>query len=122
MQRKVMLLRPSSTHCTLDRIEIGPSAAALPPPAALWPRATIALVAALVLGWLLTEWAGSSLDTRTMLRLGANAPGLTTHGEWWRLLTSVFLHVGLLHLLFNGYALWVFGDFVERAVGGGDCS
>jgi membrane associated rhomboid family serine protease len=38
-------------------------------------------------------------------------------GEYWRLLSSMFLHAGLLHLAFNGYALWIFGTEVERDIG-----
>ena len=38
-------------------------------------------------------------------------------GAVWRLLTAAFLHSGLLHLAFNMYALYLFGPFVERALG-----
>ena len=38
-------------------------------------------------------------------------------GEYWRLLSSMFLHAGLLHLAFNAYALWIFGQEVERDIG-----
>ncbi len=38
-------------------------------------------------------------------------------GGWWRLLTSAFLHSGTLHLAFNMYALYLFGPFVEKALG-----
>ena len=38
-------------------------------------------------------------------------------GAWWRLVTSAFLHGGLLHLAFNMYALYLFGPFVEKALG-----
>ena len=38
-------------------------------------------------------------------------------GAWWRLLTAAFLHGGLLHLAFNMYALYLFGPYVEKALG-----
>jgi membrane associated rhomboid family serine protease len=38
-------------------------------------------------------------------------------GEWWRLITSAFLHLGLLHLAFNMYALWLFGPIIEQLYG-----
>jgi membrane associated rhomboid family serine protease len=38
-------------------------------------------------------------------------------GQFWRLLTSVFPHLGLLHLVFNLYWLWILGTVVERAFG-----
>ena len=42
---------------------------------------------------------------------------LTMHGQWWRLLTSPFVHSGILHILFNMLALWMVGAFVERLFG-----
>src|SRR5438067_12893472 len=42
---------------------------------------------------------------------------LAWHGQPWRLLTSAFLHVDPLHLLFNLYWLWVFGTVLESAFG-----
>lgn len=38
-------------------------------------------------------------------------------GEYWRLLTAAFLHGGLLHLALNMYALYLFGPFIEHALG-----
>ena len=80
-------------------------------------RVTWLFIAASVLVWLMTEWFGSSMDARTLVRFGANVPTLVTHGEWWRLVSSIFLHVGWLHLFFNSYACYLFGNFVERATG-----
>ncbi len=39
------------------------------------------------------------------------------HGEWWRMITSAFLHYGILHIAFNMYALWLFGPIMEQMYG-----
>lgn len=49
----------------------------------------------------------------------ALAPGLVAGGEWWRLLTSGFLHIGPLHIAFNMFALWILGRELERVLGRG---
>jgi len=38
-------------------------------------------------------------------------------GEWWRLFSAMFLHAGLIHLAFNGYALYIVGGVVEQELG-----
>jgi membrane associated rhomboid family serine protease len=38
-------------------------------------------------------------------------------GQWWRLLSSMFLHAGLIHLGLNSYVLWIFGIEIERQIG-----
>jgi rhomboid protease GluP len=48
---------------------------------------------------------------------GANFGPLTTDGEWWRLLSSTFIHFGLLHFALNMVALWDFGRWVESLYG-----
>jgi|GEM_PF-836898 len=49
--------------------------------------------------------------------LGAKENTLINAGQWWRLLTPVVLHGDLMHLLFNSWALFVFGPLVERIYG-----
>jgi membrane associated rhomboid family serine protease len=46
-----------------------------------------------------------------------DATGGLVGGQWWRLLSSVFLHAGLIHLGLNAYVLWIFGLVIEREVG-----
>ncbi|WP_438481788.1 rhomboid family intramembrane serine protease [Oleiharenicola lentus] len=48
---------------------------------------------------------------------GANNGAATTNGEWWRLLTSMFVHYGLIHLMLNMWALFQAGQFMERLQG-----
>lgn len=55
---------------------------------------------------------------QTMFDLGALAPpAVAIDGQYWRFFTSMFLHVGLWHVGFNSYALWIFGNQMESAYG-----
>lgn len=54
---------------------------------------------------------------KTMIAWGANYYSLTTQGETWRLITAVFLHFGLIHLLANMIILSEVGGLVERLMG-----
>jgi rhomboid protease GluP len=49
-------------------------------------------------------WAGNTTDT-------------LEHGEWWRIVTTLFLHANSLHLAMNGLALWMFGSALEKTMG-----
>ncbi|MBI5770254.1 MAG: rhomboid family intramembrane serine protease [Verrucomicrobia bacterium] len=51
------------------------------------------------------------------IRFGANHGAATTDGEWWRLLTSMFMHYGAMHLLLNMWALFQAGQLLERLQG-----
>jgi rhomboid protease GluP len=54
-----------------------------------------------------------------LIRWGADFGPLTTHGEWWRIVTAAFVHVGLVHLLMNMAILLNIGLFTERLFGNG---
>lgn len=54
-----------------------------------------------------------------LVRWGSNVSSLTLHGQPWRLLTSVFVHAGMSHLLLNAFSLWLLGTLVEARVGTG---
>jgi TonB-dependent SusC/RagA subfamily outer membrane receptor len=58
-----------------------------------------------------------SFKSADLLEWGANYKPLTTRGQWWRLLTSTFLHGGLMHLLMNLYGLMFIGMFLEPLLG-----
>ncbi|MBL0742781.1 rhomboid family intramembrane serine protease [Chryseolinea lacunae] len=56
-------------------------------------------------------------DVLATLHTGANFNPFTLGGEPWRLITSMFLHFGVIHLLMNMYALYVLGNDLEPAIG-----
>ncbi len=56
-------------------------------------------------------------DIQTLLRYGANLDLLTKSGEYYRLFTSIFLHMGILHILCNMYALYIIGTQAEGFFG-----
>ncbi len=58
-----------------------------------------------------------STDTMTLLLFGANYAPLVKSGQVWRLLTSAFLHIGLVHLLVNMYSLSIIGTQIENYIG-----
>lgn len=63
-------------------------------------------------------WIGSlRISTLVLITFGAKVNQLIADGQFWRLLTANFLHVSLIHLLFNTYALWQLGPEVERVYG-----
>ena len=96
-----------------------------PSPRTLQPRrapapVTSALIVLNVLIFLGMALSGVSLTSPTALQLvhwGANYGPLTTSGQWWRLLTACFLHIGVLHIAFNMYVLYQVGPFTERLFG-----
>jgi rhomboid protease GluP len=59
--------------------------------------------------------AGS--DSEAINATGAVSIYQVLDGQWWRLLTSIFVHIGLLHICVNMYALFIFGPIVERMFG-----
>src|SRR6202167_5744420 len=52
-----------------------------------------------------------------LVHWGANFGPLTVSGQWWRLLTCVFVHGGLLHIAFNMWCLWNLGQLCESLYG-----
>lgn len=56
-------------------------------------------------------------STEALLKWGANALPYTMDNEPLRLASSAFLHIGLMHLLFNGFAMYFFGQIAEPMFG-----
>lgn len=61
--------------------------------------------------------AAAMLHAQQLVEWGSNVGRLTRGGQWWRLVSSMFLHGSLLHLVFNMLALWQVGRLTERIFG-----
>ncbi|RJO67315.1 MAG: rhomboid family intramembrane serine protease [Myxococcales bacterium] len=81
------------------------------------PAVTSVLLAAILSFWLLSFGMGVQDDPHTLIRLGAKINYFIAHGQWWRLVSPIFLHFGILHILFNGYALYILGRMIENLYG-----
>ncbi|MEN6480088.1 MAG: rhomboid family intramembrane serine protease [Anaerolineales bacterium] len=91
------------------------------------PICTQVMAVVLVLVWVATTVVGflaglgfwGSQDTRVLVAMGAKVNELIMAGQYWRLLTANFLHIGIIHLGFNTYALLVLGTDMESRYGHG---
>lgn len=84
------------------------------------PWATYALMLVNVVLAVLMLSQGADLwspSTQTLLRWGGNAASEVQKGQWWRVLTALFVHSGLLHLTFTLLGLWSLGRIAERIYG-----
>ncbi|MDQ4117823.1 MAG: rhomboid family intramembrane serine protease, partial [Actinomycetota bacterium] len=84
------------------------------------PVVVPAIIAVNVVVFVLTVLDSGSLNRNNaspLFQYGSLVPGLVADGEWWRLITSAFLHFGPIHLLFNAFALFVIGREVEGVLG-----
>lgn len=61
---------------------------------------------------------GGTTDSQTLVKYGAFFPPfIVEFNEYYRFISSIFIHIGLSHILFNGYALYVFGPQIEMLMG-----
>ena len=82
------------------------------------PIITYSIIFICVLVFILMYVLGNgSTDNYTLLLFGANSDALTKNGDYYRLLTSMFLHIGIMHLLCNMYSLYIIGKEVENVFG-----
>jgi rhomboid protease GluP len=76
---------------------------------------TTLLLAAIAVGYVLEILTGGT--DGTLVQIGANYGPAVLHGQWWRLVTSMFLHGGIVHLLLNGWALFQLAALFELWLG-----
>ena len=83
-----------------------------------FPRAAIAIIACNVLYFLYLTVRGSTLNTEFMLKMGAlYAPYVIKEHEYYRLVSSMFMHFGFEHLFSNMLLLYFMGSVLEDSFG-----
>ena len=83
--------------------------------------ATCVLIGINVAIYLLMTFAGGSQNPGVLVRFGANFAPYVSNGEYWRLLTAMFLHIGLEHLALNMLTLYFIGASLEPILGSVRC-
>lgn len=78
------------------------------------PYLTYGLILINVFFWIVLELSGGSTNLNTLLRFGAiNSNTFFSGNEYYKLITSMFLHIGAAHLLYNTFGLYIFGSRLE---------
>lgn len=81
---------------------------------------TFFLIAANIIVFIITEIMSGlhgTTDSDFMIRVGGAYVPLIRQGEWWRLFTAMFLHMGMQHLLNNMMLLFAVGTLIENELG-----
>lgn len=75
------------------------------------------MIICIILFIMMYIFGNGSESTNTLINFGANYDVLTKSGEYYRLFTCMFLHIGIMHLICNMYSLYVIGKEVEGLFG-----
>lgn len=80
-----------------------------------WVTYTILLIQVIVFGWEILQ--GGSENISALVAAGAKVNGLVAQGQWWRLITPIFVHIGWQHILINFLTLYFMGQQLEFLYG-----
>ena len=105
---------PTSTPATPPNPQPPQRRVRLPTVRPLWTYIFLGLI---VLVYIAEELTGGSTNSQNLIRFGANYAPYVAQGQYWRLLTANFLHIGILHIALNAYALYILGMQVEALFG-----
>ncbi|RHW49611.1 rhomboid family intramembrane serine protease [Bombilactobacillus bombi] len=80
-----------------------------------WATYVILIIQLVVFGWEIFK--GGSQNIAALLASGAKVNSLVAQGEWWRLVTPIFVHIGWQHILINSLTLYFMGQQLEFLYG-----
>ncbi|AKP66739.1 rhomboid family intramembrane serine protease [Companilactobacillus ginsenosidimutans] len=81
------------------------------------PYVTWILLIGIAVVFLLESLSGGSQNVDTLIYFGAKINSLVQGGDWWRLITPIFIHIGVIHILTNGFTLYFVGRILEPLIG-----
>jgi membrane associated rhomboid family serine protease/Flp pilus assembly protein TadD len=80
-------------------------------------QALFGINVAVFIGMVLSGASPMSPSGASLLAWGANIGPYTLTGQWWRLVSSCFVHIGIIHLALNMWCLWSLGELAEQLYG-----
>jgi rhomboid protease GluP len=89
---------------------------ALPTPVVT--RALVGINVTVFVAMVLNGVSAVNPDSLQLVKWGANWGPLSLHGQAWRMLTSNYVHIGILHIFLNMWCLWNLGRLAELIFGG----
>lgn len=81
------------------------------------PFMTYALIIIMVLIFIIMSLDGGTTNSYNLVRFGAQFNPYIMAGEYWRLVTPMFLHIGFTHLFLNLFTIYLIGPYVEKIFG-----
>lgn len=75
---------------------------------------TVTLLVIQIVAFIIMLLLGGSTNSNVLVECGARVTPLIRQGQWWRLITPVFLHIGFAHLLINSVTLYFLGMYIEE--------
>lgn len=80
-------------------------------------KVTTGLMLVNIAVFILMTLTGGSENINNLIRYGAMVKPLVHDGQWWRIFTAAFIHIGFFHIMFNMYFLYNIGPLFERLYG-----
>lgn len=79
------------------------------------PILSYGLIALNIMIWFYMELAGGTTNNNILIKFGAiHSINVLQYGEYWRIFTSMFIHIGATHLFYNCFSLYIFGTRIEK--------
>lgn len=79
---------------------------------------TFAFLSIMIIYFIVMTLNGGTTNSETLVKFGAFFPPFVSEfNQYYRFVTSIFIHIGIAHIAFNGYALYIFGTQIERVMG-----